>query len=204
MDSCVNSGQAIPDSSTNPCDAFRGVLAIGASFRRAETRVRTALGHTGCSCRRTGPRRRPAAHGRLDRNKWQADQPPGCADVPDGNRGDLQVRRDSDELTMPVSIPAPRSRKQPYAEPEAVVSKRLSDGTGYLKVTVLPGLLGLDVARSIDRAVEDTRQLRPPDSRSPRTPRRRSRRPSGDEPSHAGQTADWLHGDTEAGRSRFR
>ena len=37
MNSCANSGQAIPDSSTNPCAAFRGVLPIGASFRRAET-----------------------------------------------------------------------------------------------------------------------------------------------------------------------
>jgi C-terminal processing protease CtpA/Prc len=35
------------------------------------------------------------------------------------------------------------------------VSRRLTDDTGYLKVAVLPGLLGLDVARSIDRAVLD-------------------------------------------------
>ena len=37
-----------------------------------------------------------------------------------------QIQRGSEDLTLTISIPAPRSRKQPYAEPEAVVSKPLS------------------------------------------------------------------------------
>jgi carboxyl-terminal processing protease len=47
----------------------------------------------------------------------------------------------------------PRSRKQPYSEPTAVIHRKLEDSVGYLKVCILPGLLGLDVAREIDRAV---------------------------------------------------
>ena len=65
----------------------------------------------------------------------------------------LQLQRGNADLTLPVSIPVPRSRKQPHAEMEAVVSSKLTDDTGYLKVSILPGLLGLDVARSIDKAV---------------------------------------------------
>jgi C-terminal processing protease CtpA/Prc len=74
---------------------------------------------------------------------------------PMGTEVALQIRRGSDELSLAISIPAPRSRKQPYSEVEAVVSKRLADDTGYLKVSILPGLLGLDVARAIDRAVAE-------------------------------------------------
>jgi C-terminal processing protease CtpA/Prc len=81
--------------------------------------------------------------------------PPDPPTFPMGTEVSFQIRRGSEDLTLKVSIPVPRSRKQPFAEPEAVVSKRLSDDTGYLKVAVLPGLLGLDVARSIDRAVQD-------------------------------------------------
>jgi C-terminal processing protease CtpA/Prc len=81
--------------------------------------------------------------------------PPEAPMFPMGTEVALQIRRGSDELTLAISIPAPRSRKQPYSEVEAVVSKRLADDTGYLKVSILPGLLGLDVARAIDRAVAE-------------------------------------------------
>jgi carboxyl-terminal processing protease len=52
-----------------------------------------------------------------------------------------------------VDIPVPRSRKQPYAEPKAVTFSTLDASIGYLKVSILPGLLGLDVAREIDGGV---------------------------------------------------
>src|SRR5215471_6689531 len=67
----------------------------------------------------------------------------------------IHVLRGCEEMTFKVSIPNPKSRKQPYAEPEPVVSKVLPGGVGYLKVAILPGLLGLDVARAIDRAVAE-------------------------------------------------
>jgi C-terminal processing protease CtpA/Prc len=63
------------------------------------------------------------------------------------------VRRGLDEFRFVLSIPRPRSRKQPYAEPQAVTWKVLDDQVGYLKVAILPGLLGLDVAREIDYAI---------------------------------------------------
>jgi C-terminal processing protease CtpA/Prc len=70
-----------------------------------------------------------------------------------GTSSNLCVVRGVETLYLTVNVPMPRSRKQPYAEPKAVVSSRLSSSVGYLKVTIFPGLIGIDVARELDRAV---------------------------------------------------
>jgi carboxyl-terminal processing protease len=62
-------------------------------------------------------------------------------------------RRDQTEATVNVTVPNPRTRRQPYAEPRAVSFRRLDGGIGYLKATIFPGLLGIDVARELDGAV---------------------------------------------------
>ncbi|MFL6451392.1 MAG: S41 family peptidase [Bryobacteraceae bacterium] len=67
----------------------------------------------------------------------------------------LAIRRADEQHTLRVVVPLPRSRKQPYCEPRAVESSQLDQNTGYLKVSILPGLLGLDVAREIDAAVAE-------------------------------------------------
>jgi len=67
----------------------------------------------------------------------------------------LAIRRADEQHTLRVVVPLPRSRKQPYCEPRAVESSQLDQNTGYLKVSILPGLLGLDVAREIDSAVAE-------------------------------------------------
>ncbi len=67
----------------------------------------------------------------------------------------LQIRRSAEQHTLRLPVPLPRSRKQPYCEPKAVQSSKLDQNTGYLKVSILPGLLGLDVAREIDAAVAE-------------------------------------------------
>jgi C-terminal processing protease CtpA/Prc len=71
--------------------------------------------------------------------------------LPMGMQVPLRIRRKAEELSVTVSIPQPRSRKQPYSEPDPVTSKKLPHNIGYIKISILPGLLGLDVARSIDR-----------------------------------------------------
>jgi carboxyl-terminal processing protease len=67
----------------------------------------------------------------------------------------LAVQRGSDELNLRVVVPMPRSRKQPYCEPTPVSISRLDERTGYMKVSIFPGLLGLNVAREIDAAVTE-------------------------------------------------
>lgn len=79
--------------------------------------------------------------------------PPDQPMFPMGALARINVRRNSHEVALDVSVPVPRSRKQPYAEPKAVTFSTLGDSIGYLKVSILPGLLGLDVARQIDAGV---------------------------------------------------
>lgn len=65
----------------------------------------------------------------------------------------LAIERGPQEMTVPVAIPAPRSRKQPTATLKPVTWSVLDGNTGYIKVPILPGMLGLDVARMIDEAM---------------------------------------------------
>lgn len=129
-----------------------GRLAIGASFRRAE--IQSGSSWLAQDVHSGGP-----AHGAglrpldvLKAINGKPIKPPDPPMFPMGTQVSLQIMRGARELELSVSIPQPRSRQQPYSEPEAVVTKRLSEDTGYVKVSILPGLLGLDVARSIDRA----------------------------------------------------
>ena len=79
--------------------------------------------------------------------------PPDQPMFPMGTLADLTVQRNLHDVTLRVQVPAPRSRKQPYSEPKPVTFSKLDENVGYLKVSILPGLLGLDVARQIDAGV---------------------------------------------------
>src|SRR6185312_11369594 len=72
-----------------------------------------------------------------------------------GTDWSLEIQRGMQNLTLPVVVPMPRSRRQPYCEPDAVFASRLGGNVGYLKVSIFPGLLGLGVARDIDAAVAE-------------------------------------------------
>ena len=132
-----------------------GRLALGVTFRRAETEAGPRWVaqdvHAGGPGHAAGLRPMDVLTA-IDGNPVI---PPDAPMFPMGTDLKLQIQRGTEYLSPLVSIPVPRSRKQPYAEPEAVTWKRLSEDTGYLKVAAFPGLLGLDVARSIDRAVAE-------------------------------------------------
>lgn len=59
---------------------------------------------------------------------------------------------DHEKTTASIVVPKPRTRRQPYAEPIPVISRKLDGGIGYLKATIFPGLLGINVARALDAA----------------------------------------------------
>jgi|SRR5581483_9337008 len=130
-------------------------LAIGASFRKAETSAGTAWVaqdiHAGGPAHAVGLQPMDVLLAVGDKPVTPKEGPM----FPMGIELPIRVLRGSEELTFNVSIPNPRSRKQPYSEPEPVVSKVLPGGVGYLKLAILPGLLGLDVARAIDLAVAE-------------------------------------------------
>lgn len=72
-----------------------------------------------------------------------------------GTSVELVIVRDGREKTIRIDIPNPKSRKQPHAKMKAVVVSKLDGNIGYLKVPVLPGMLGLDVARELDTAMAE-------------------------------------------------
>lgn len=52
-----------------------------------------------------------------------------------------------------VQLPIPKSKKHPVTAPEAVHAEKLSDEIGLLKVAMFPGVVGIDVAKDIDRGI---------------------------------------------------
>jgi len=52
-----------------------------------------------------------------------------------------------------VQLPVPKSKTHPVTVPETVHAEKLSDEIGFLKVAVFPGVIGIDVAKEIDRGI---------------------------------------------------
>jgi carboxyl-terminal processing protease len=71
-----------------------------------------------------------------------------------GESTSLMVRkRDGKTLRIPLQLPSPKSKKIPIATPQPVLFTNLQNNVGYLKVTMFPGAVGIDVAKDIDKAV---------------------------------------------------
>ena len=132
-------------------------LAIGASFRRAEMEAGPCWVaqdvHEGGPAHSAGLRPLDV----LQSINGTVVRPPEQPMFPMGSQVDLALRRGNDDIALRVTIPEPRSRKQPYSELKAVTWVRMPNGVGYLKVSILPGQVGLDVSRSIDAAVAELR-----------------------------------------------
>jgi C-terminal processing protease CtpA/Prc len=122
-------------------------LAIGASFRRAESdagpRWVAQDVHEGGPAQVAGLKSLDVLRSINGKPVIPPEQPM----FPMGTEPTLTVERNGTELDIKLSIPVPRSRKQPYSEPTPVTSAPLDGSVGYLKVSILPGLLGLDVER---------------------------------------------------------
>jgi carboxyl-terminal processing protease len=67
----------------------------------------------------------------------------------------LTVRkRDGSTLRPQLAIPGSREKQRPIVVPEQVVSaRRLAPDIGYVRVSMFPGVLGIDVARDMTRAI---------------------------------------------------
>ena len=80
-------------------------------------------------------------------------RPPERVLLRPGRSTTLQIRKaDGTETSIAVEIPVLKS-KQPFSTPQAVLSSMLESNIGYLKINMFPGIVGIDVARDIDRAV---------------------------------------------------
>jgi carboxyl-terminal processing protease len=71
-------------------------------------------------------------------------------------------KSDGRQVRAVLDIPDPRSRQLPYCMPRVVSHSVLQNHTGYIKISVFPGVVGIDVARDVDAAVaalSDCRRL---------------------------------------------
>jgi C-terminal processing protease CtpA/Prc len=64
------------------------------------------------------------------------------------------VGRDDQRRTVAVDVARPKGKKLHFVEPTLVEARQLGDGLGYLKVAMFPGMVGVEVANEISRAVE--------------------------------------------------
>jgi C-terminal processing protease CtpA/Prc len=84
-------------------------------------------------------------------------RPPGRVLLRPGRTAKLQVRKsDGTEVSVDLEIPLLKS-KRPFSTPLAVTGSKLEPNIGYLKVNMFPGIVGVDVARDIDRAIASFR-----------------------------------------------
>lgn len=119
-----------------------------------------------------------------DGHRWvfQDVHPGGVAAAVGIESGDVLLAVDDQELVPPAAIPfrlgqsytiavrkpdgstarstlairGSREKKRPIVVPDQVVSaRRLDPDVGYIRVSMFPGVLGMDVARDISRAVSE-------------------------------------------------
>jgi C-terminal processing protease CtpA/Prc len=64
-------------------------------------------------------------------------------------------RRNGKRDTVQVYVPASKKKDRPLVELQPASWTRLPEGIGYLKITMFPGMVGIDLARDIDRAVRE-------------------------------------------------
>ena len=82
--------------------------------------------------------------------------PPEHPIFPMGQAAELTVLSDGrKEQTKLVNVPAPKRKRNqlPYAQPTLVVSRRVNHDTGYLKIAMYPGVVGIEIANEISTAL---------------------------------------------------
>ena len=90
-------------------------------------------------------------------------RPPDPPIFPVGEDSQYSVQKpDGKRVIGTLQIPAPRSKKHPVVVPKSVLCSQLPDGIGWLKVTMFPGAVGIDLAKMLDTAfahLRDSRRL---------------------------------------------
>jgi C-terminal processing protease CtpA/Prc len=83
--------------------------------------------------------------------------PPAATPFTLGERYEMVLRRPDGSTASPtVAVPQPKDKRQPVVVPNQVVTaSKLDGGIGLLRVSMFPGVLGMDVARDMSRAVAD-------------------------------------------------
>jgi carboxyl-terminal processing protease len=65
-------------------------------------------------------------------------------------------KADGSTRTISITIPGSKEKQRPIVVPDQIVSaSKLPGGIGLVRVAMFPGVLGMDVARDISRAISD-------------------------------------------------
>jgi carboxyl-terminal processing protease len=64
-------------------------------------------------------------------------------------------RRNGKRETVQIHVPVSKKKNRPLVELQPASWTTLPEGIGYLKITMFPGMVGIDLARDIDRAVRE-------------------------------------------------
>ena len=65
------------------------------------------------------------------------------------------VGNDEQRRTTSVDVARPKGKKLHFIQPTLVETRHMGGGLGYLKVAMFPGMVGVEVANAISRAVEE-------------------------------------------------
>jgi carboxyl-terminal processing protease len=80
--------------------------------------------------------------------------PPEHPVFPMGKQTSVEVvANDDKKRTVSVDVARPKGKKLHFIEPTLVEARRLEDGTGYLKVAMFPGMVGVVVANQISSGI---------------------------------------------------
>lgn len=84
-------------------------------------------------------------------------RPPEAMPFSLGQTYTFTVRRpDGSTTPLTMAVPGSAERKRPIVVPEQVVTAtKLHDRVGFIRVSMFPGVLGMDVARDVSRAIAD-------------------------------------------------
>jgi carboxyl-terminal processing protease len=85
-------------------------------------------------------------------------KPPVPPIFPVGADSQVAIRnRKGDNVGLTLHVPSPRSKNRPIIVPKSVLCSQLPDGIGWIKVTMFPGAIGIDLAHALDKAFEHVR-----------------------------------------------
>jgi carboxyl-terminal processing protease len=85
-------------------------------------------------------------------------KPPEPPIFPVGDDSQYVVQKpDGKRIVGQLNVPSPRSKSHPVVVPKAVLCSQLPDGIGWLKVTMFPGAVGIDLAHMLDTAISHLR-----------------------------------------------
>src|SRR5467141_3367230 len=80
--------------------------------------------------------------------------PPEPPVFPMGEDSQYVVQKpDGKRIVGNLIVPSPRSKSHPVIVPKAVLCTQLPDGICWLKVTMFPGAVGIDLAKMFDTAI---------------------------------------------------